>query len=120
MMILRPASAFTRFCRGELVDDCIDHLLWLAEHDYNGGLFNSGTGTARSFKDLATAVFAAMNLQPNISYIDMPADLARQYQNYTHAPMRKLHDAGCRSAVTSLETGTGRYLEWINASETLG
>ncbi len=92
------------------VRDCVDHLIWLARHDHAGGLFNSGTGQARSFLDLATSVFAAMELEPKISYTDMPADLAKQYQNFTQATMTKLRTAGCDSPGTSLEAGVSDYI----------
>lgn len=98
------------------VGDCVNHMLWLASHDHGNGLFNSGTGTARSFNDLATATFAAMGREPNIEYIPMPADLAKQYQNYTQATTAKLRDVGCRVPPTSLERGAAETVQWIAAS----
>ncbi len=95
------------------VEDCIAHMLWLWQHDHPGGLYNSGTGTARSFHALATAVFHAMNREPNISFRDMPPDLAKQYQNYTQATTTKLSNAGCLHPPTSLEAGVRKYVETI-------
>jgi ADP-L-glycero-D-manno-heptose 6-epimerase len=95
------------------VDDCVDHLIWLANHDHGGGLVNSGTGAARSFYDLAKAVFDSMQLPANISFIDMPTDLARQYQNFTQAEMSKLKSLGYRGKSTSLEEGVSRYVSWL-------
>lgn len=100
------------------VDDCVEHILWLWKNTHPGGVYNSGTGTARSFHDLAKAVFVALELEPNIRFIDMPVDLARQYQNYTRANMDKLHGVGCRVAPTSLEDGVRAYVNWLRESET--
>jgi ADP-L-glycero-D-manno-heptose 6-epimerase len=101
------------------VDDCVRHMLWLWRNDHPGGVYNSGTGTPRSFLDLATAVFLAMGLPPNISFIDMPADLARQYQNYTRATTDKLRGVGCELPPTPLEIGVRRYVAWMGNSDGL-
>jgi ADP-L-glycero-D-manno-heptose 6-epimerase len=87
------------------VEDCIDHALWLWEHPAVTGIFNSGTGTARSFEDLARAVFSATHREPRIRFIDMPAELSKQYQNFTRADMTKLTDAGYAKPATTLEDG---------------
>lgn len=92
------------------VEDCIDNMLWLWEHPEITGVFNSGTGVARTFQDLALAVFAALGREPRIQYIDMPESLSRQYQNYTQADMSKLREAGCSNAATTLEEGVRRTL----------
>jgi ADP-L-glycero-D-manno-heptose 6-epimerase len=102
------------------VGDCVNHMLWLWKHDAASstrGLYNSGTGTPRTFLDLATAVFAALNLAPRISFIDMPADLARQYQNYTRAEMSKLRSAGGTIPATLLEDGVRETVRWLEAGE---
>jgi ADP-L-glycero-D-manno-heptose 6-epimerase len=95
------------------VQDCVDHCRWLANHDHPGGLYNSGTGAARSFFDLAKAVFVALKMAPAITFTNMPADLAKQYQSFTQATMTKLHSIGCNVPVTSLEVGVARYVEWL-------
>ena len=95
------------------VRDCVRHLLWLANANHAGGLYNSGTGRARSFFDLASAVFAALDRAPAIGFIDMPADLAKQYQNFTQADMGKLRVAGCKLPATSLEEGVREYVGGI-------
>ncbi|AGA29083.1 ADP-glyceromanno-heptose 6-epimerase [Singulisphaera acidiphila] len=87
------------------VEDCIDHLLWLWENPGVCGLFNSGTGVARTFEDLARAVFGALGREPRIGYIDMPAELCKQYQNFTRADMTKLQAAGFSRPATTLEAG---------------
>jgi ADP-L-glycero-D-manno-heptose 6-epimerase len=93
------------------VEDCLDHLLWLAAHPGVRGIFNSGTGTARTFADLARAVFAALGREPKIRYIDMPAELSAQYQNYTQAEMSKLRSAGFTQHPTTLEDGVRQSIQ---------
>jgi ADP-L-glycero-D-manno-heptose 6-epimerase len=100
------------------VEDCIDHMLWLWKHPHGNGLFNSGTGLARTFLDLTHAVFAALCLPPRVRFIDTPAALAGQYQNYTRAEMHKLRDAGYTKPPTPLEEGVRRYLSSLNGEAT--
>ena len=95
------------------VGDCVNHLLWLWRNPAPSGLYNSGTGAPRTFFDLATAVFAALGLPPRISFTDMPADLARQYQNYTRAEVSKLRAAGCGISATVLEDGVTDTVRWL-------
>lgn len=93
--------------------DCVNHMIWMAINDHPGGLYNSGTGQARSFHDLAKTVFQALHLEPKIEFIDMPADLARQYQNFTQARMDKLKGVGCDFMVTPIEKGVRTYISWL-------
>jgi ADP-L-glycero-D-manno-heptose 6-epimerase len=97
--------------------DCINHMLWLWKNDVPSGLYNSGTGTARTFLDLARGVFLALGLAPCIRFIDMPADLARQYQNFTCAEMTKLRAVGCDIPATALEEGIAKTVRWLERSE---
>jgi ADP-L-glycero-D-manno-heptose 6-epimerase len=97
--------------------DCVKHLLWQWRNQAPSGLYNSGTGAPRTFLDLATAVFAALKLPPRISFIDMPADLARQYQNFTRAEMSKLRSAGCEIPATVLEVGVRDTVRWLEGGE---
>lgn len=94
------------------VGDCVNHMLWLWQNGPSG-LYNSGSGTPRTFLDLATAVFAALGLPPRVSFIDMPADLARQYQNFTCAEMSKLRAAGGTISATELEVGVRETVRWL-------
>lgn len=75
------------------------------------GIYNVGTGEARSFKDLATNVMTSMNREPDITYIDMPDDLKGKYQYFTQADMQKLRDAGYTAPFSSLEDGVKDYVQ---------
>jgi ADP-L-glycero-D-manno-heptose 6-epimerase len=92
------------------VEDCIDHLIWLWENPGVHGLFNSGTGVARTFEDLARAVFAALDREPRIGYVEMPTGLRGRYQNLTRADMTKLRSAGFTKPATTLEEGVRRAI----------
>jgi ADP-L-glycero-D-manno-heptose 6-epimerase len=100
--------------------DCVDHLLWLWRNPAANGLYNSGTGTARTFLDLAKAVFAAFDKPPDIRFIDMPGDLAGRYQSFTQADMTKLRSAGYERAPTSLEDGVRETVAWLESMYKLG
>ena len=75
------------------------------------GLYNLGTGSARSFYDLAANTFTAQGLQPNIEFIDMPMDIRDKYQYFTEANMNKLRAAGYDQPFSSLEEGVGDYVK---------
>ena len=87
------------------VDDCCDVMLWLLEHKAANGLFNLGTGRARSFMDLAAAVYRAAGRAPNVTFRDTPADIRDQYQYFTQAPMDRLRRLGYVTPFTPLEDG---------------
>ena len=92
------------------VKDCVDVLWWLLEHVEVNGIFNLGTGKARSWNDLVQAVFAAMGMKPSVEYIDMPPGLSAQYQYFTEANMDKLRATGCPLAFRSLEEAVQDYV----------
>ena len=92
------------------VKDCVDILWWLLKHIEVNGIFNLGTGKARSWNDLVQAVFAAMGMQPGVEYIDMPPGLPEQYQYFTEAKMDKLRATGCPLAFRSLEDAVQDYV----------
>lgn len=85
----------------------IHHQQWTVEKN---GLYNLGTGKARSFNDLVKATFAGLDLAPNIVFIDMPADIRDKYQYFTEANMKKLLDAGYTKPFYSLEAGVDDYV----------
>jgi len=93
------------------VRDCGDVVAWLLKTPRVNGLFNLGTGRARSFLDLARAVFAALNRKPNIAYVDTPAEIRDKYQYFTEARMERLRAAGYGAPFTSLEDGVGDYVQ---------
>jgi ADP-L-glycero-D-manno-heptose 6-epimerase len=92
------------------VDDCVAAMLWLAQKPRVSGLFNCGSGIARSFGDLARATYAAMNRTPDIRYVPMPDDLKGRYQYFTQARMERLRDAGFDRQPTPLEAGIAAYV----------
>ena len=83
---------------------------WLRDHPEVCGLFNVGTGKARSFADLARAVFAAMQRPENISYVPTPEAIRDKYQYFTEAKMARLRTAGYDRPFTELEDGVARYV----------
>ncbi len=83
---------------------------WLMENKITSGLYNLGTGKARSFEDLVKATYAGMGLKPMIEYIDMPEDIRDKYQYFTEADMQKLKTAGYSDLFYSLEEGVGDYV----------
>lgn len=99
------------------VGDCIEHMLWLWKNAAPNALYNSGTGTARTFLELIAAVFAALRRPPRIEFIDMPAELSRQYQNYTQADMSKLREAGFDGRSTALTDGVAATLAGVADSD---
>lgn len=99
------------------VKDCVKVMLWLYDNKDVSGLFNVGTGVARSFKDLAEATFDAAGMEPKINYIDMPDNLQAKYQYFTEADMQKLRDAGYDKAFTELEDGVRDYVQNYMAKE---
>ncbi len=74
------------------------------------GIYNLGTGQARTFEDLVKATFAGLNLEPKIHFIDMPEDIRDKYQYFTEANMQKLRDAGYSNDFYSLEEGVDDYV----------
>ena len=92
------------------VKDCLDVMWWLFNNKNINGIFNLGTGKARTWNDLIKAVFAAMGRKTNIQYIEMPESLRDQYQYFTQAEMNKLKAAGCPVGFSSLEDSVRDYV----------
>lgn len=93
------------------VKDICKVVKFMIEHEEVSGLFNLGTGQARSFYDLAASTFKAMGLEPNIKYIEMPESLRAKYQYYTQANMEKLRSVGYADDFYSLEDGAKDYVQ---------
>ncbi len=93
------------------VKDVIDVIWFLMNHQKNTGLYNLGTGKARTFLDLANAVFSGLNLSPNIEFIDTPSDIRDKYQYFTEAKMEKLRSIGYSNPFYTLETGIEEYIQ---------
>ena len=92
------------------VKDVCSVILWFLQHQSVSGLFNVGTGKAQSFRELAEATFKALDLEPNIEYIDMPLNLREKYQYYTKAEISKLRDVGCNVKFSDLDEGASDYV----------
>ncbi|MGO8714428.1 MAG: ADP-glyceromanno-heptose 6-epimerase [Smithella sp.] len=92
------------------VKDCIDVLWWLFKNQDVNGIFNLGTGKARTWNDLISAVFAAMGTRQKIEYIEMPEPIRNQYQYFTQAEMDKLHSVGCPVSFSSMEDSVHDYV----------
>jgi len=92
------------------VKDCVDALWWFLQNPQVNGIYNLGTGKARSWKDLVTAVFSALGRKPEIEYIGMPESIRGQYQYFTEARMEKLRGAGYAASARSLEEAVNDYV----------
>jgi ADP-L-glycero-D-manno-heptose 6-epimerase len=123
----RPLSLF-RSCRPEYVHggqlrdfvyvrDCVDVILWLVDHPQVSGLFNLGTGRARTWLDLAHALCDAAGQPRNVEFIDMPPSMIEKYQYFTEARMDRLRAAGYDRSFTSLEDGISTYVRHYLATD---
>ena len=92
------------------VRDCVAVMLWLLDSPGVNGLFNLGTGRARTFADLAAAVFSALGKQANVVYVDTPPELRDTYQYFTQAEIKRLRAAGYDAAFLPLEEGVADYV----------
>ena len=93
------------------VKDAVDMTLFFFDNPNTAGIFNIGTGKARTWNDLAKAVFTAMAKKPNIEYIDMPDSIRNQYQYFTQADITKLTQTGYKKQLTPLETTIKDYVQ---------
>jgi ADP-L-glycero-D-manno-heptose 6-epimerase len=96
------------------VDDAVAVMRWLLDTPAVSGIFNVGTGKARSFRDLIVAMFRALGHAPNIEYVNMPPTIRDQYQYFTQAKVENLRKAGYNADFTSLEEGVNRYVTFLN------
>ncbi len=93
------------------VGDCANVMMWLLDKPKVNGLFNMGTGQARSFADMAGAVYKALGKEPQLDYRDMPEELRGKYQYFTQADMSKLRVAGYTAPFTPVEEGIRLYVQ---------
>ncbi len=93
------------------VDDVVGVTMWLLATPPVSGLFNVGTGTARSFKDMMLAAFGALGAAPNIEYIDMPEQIRGSYQYFTESKVDRLRKAGYNGGFTALEDAVDLYVK---------
>ena len=93
------------------IKDCLDVVDFLLDNPRVNGIFNLGTGQARSWNDLAKAVFSALGLPPKITYFDMPAEIRDQYQYFSQAKMERLRAAGYVRPFMSLEDSVRDYVQ---------
>lgn len=92
------------------VDDVVRVILWLLATPAVSGLFNVGTGKARSFRELMLAAYAALGTRPNIDYVDMPEQIRGSYQYFTESKVDRLHRAGYNGGFTTLEDAVKAYV----------
>jgi len=93
------------------VDDVVRVVMWLLATPAVSGLFNVGTGKARSFRDLILSAYAALGLQPNIEYVEMPEAIRGSYQYFTEARVDRLHGAGYNGGFMPLEDAVSLYVK---------
>jgi ADP-L-glycero-D-manno-heptose 6-epimerase len=93
------------------VDDAVRVVMWLLATPGVSGIFNVGTGKARSFKDLMLAAYAALGEPPNIRYVDMPLSIRDSYQYFTQSDVARLQRAGYNGGFTPLEEAVGLYVK---------
>lgn len=92
------------------VDDVVRVIMWLLATPSVSGLFNVGTGKARSFRELMLAAYAALGTRPNIDYVDMPEQIRGSYQYFTESKVDRLHRAGYNGGFTTLEDAVKAYV----------
>lgn len=98
------------------LDDVIDICLYMYHSCPANGIYNVGTGKARSFNALGKAVFRAMGQRENIDYIPIPIDIRDKYQYFTEAPMTKLRATGYNKDFITLEKGVEKYVEFLKGA----
>jgi ADP-L-glycero-D-manno-heptose 6-epimerase len=99
------------------VDDVARVCLWLMQHRQNSGIYNLGSGKARTFKDLVQGVFTSLRLPTQIEFVDTPEDIRDKYQYFTQADMGKLKAIGYPYSFTELEAGIDQYVKKLVDSE---
>ena len=98
------------------IKDAVDMTLHLLDNRLINGIFNIGTGKARSFYDLAVSAFTAMNREVNIEFIDMPVTLRNKYQYFTESDMRKLRESGYDKPTMSFDEAAKDYVAYLESN----
>jgi ADP-L-glycero-D-manno-heptose 6-epimerase len=93
------------------VDDVVRVMIWLLATPAVSGIFNVGTGHARSFRDLMLSAYSALGATPNIEYVDMPEQIRGSYQYFTESDVGRLCGAGYNGGFTGLEEAVGLYVK---------
>lgn len=93
------------------VDDAVDIVLWLIQHPEISGIFNIGTGHARTYLDVLKAVYEALGEKPEWDFIELPADVKEKYQYFTQADVQKLRSVGYTKPFTTIEEGVTKYVK---------
>jgi len=101
------------------VKDACEVLYYFMQHPSKTGIFNLGTGVARSWNDIANAMFAALGKKPRIEYVEMPDYLRPKYQYFTQADMSKLAKAGCKYKFSALENSIKDYVSYLDKNSYL-
>src|SRR5690606_6736578 len=99
------------------VDDVVDTIVALVERPPTRGIYNLGSGRARTFLDLARATFAALGAAEQVDFVDTPPDIRAHYQYFTEARMARLQAAGYVRRTTSLEDGVAEYVAALLARQ---
>ena len=92
------------------IKDCLDVIWWFLRNPKTCGIYNLGTGKARSWNDLVRSIYSALGQKPKIEYIDMPESIRNAYQYHTESKMEKLRAAGCSVEFRSLEESVRDYV----------
>lgn len=93
------------------IDDCVDVIVWFLKHPHVSGLFNVGTGTARTYLDVLKSVYSAMDKEPETDFMELPEQLKGKYQYFTQADVSKLRAVGYDKPFTTLEEGVAKYVQ---------
>jgi ADP-L-glycero-D-manno-heptose 6-epimerase len=100
------------------VDDVVRVMMWLLATPSVSGLFNVGTGKARSFRDLMLSAYSALGTAPNIHYVDMPEQIRGSYQYFTQSEVDRLRRAGYNGGFTALEDAVETYVKgFLNSAD---
>jgi len=101
------------------VKDAVEVMYYFCANPRKNGIYNLGTGRARSWNDLAKALFHALGTEPRIEYVDMPTDIRPKYQYFTEAKLNKLRDSGCQVRFRSLEDAVADYASYLEHEQYL-